>query len=219
MIDIQKITKTYRSETKELLVLKEATASIKPGTFSAICGPSGCGKSTLLLVLGGLLHPDTGRVMIDGEDLFALSSERRALRRAQLLGFVFQRFHLIPYLTVEENIEAAAIALRGSTDQVRAKELMDQLNITDRRTHVPGKLSVGEQQRTALARALYNRPRVLLADEPTGNLDPENAEIVLNAFSDFANAGGTVIMVTHHPEAAEQADTQWWIKNKTLVKG
>ena len=218
MIEAHNITQRYHSGEEQLLVLNEASASIKPGTFAAICGPSGCGKSALLLVLGGLLHPDTGQVTIAGEDLFAISSERRALRRAQLLGFVFQRFHLIPYLTVEENIEAAAIALPRTTDQGRANELMDQLNIADRRSHVPGKLSVGEQQRTALARALYNHPRVLLADEPTGNLDPENAEIVLNAFSEFADAGGTVVMVTHHPEAAALADNRWWIKKGKLVK-
>lgn len=218
MIQAHNITKRYRSGEEQLLVLNEASASIEPGTFAAICGPSGCGKSTLLLVLGGLLHPDTGQVTIAGEDLFAISSERRALRRAQLLGFVFQRFHLIPYLTVEENIEAAAIALPRTTDQGRANELMDQLNIADRRGHVPGKLSVGEQQRTALARALYNHPRVLLADEPTGNLDPENAEIVLNAFSEFADAGGTVVMVTHNPEAAVRADNRWWIKEGKLIK-
>jgi putative ABC transport system ATP-binding protein len=198
-------------------VLEGASATIAGGTFAAICGPSGSGKSTLLLVLGALLHADGGDVIIGGENLLAMQPEPRARRRAELLGYVFQRFHLVPYLTVEENILAASIALPGEPDRERATELMDRFQITGRRRHVPGRLSVGEQQRTALARALFNRPGVLLADEPTGNLDPENANIVLHAFADFASGGGTVVMVTHHPEAAEKADRRWWIRDRKLV--
>lgn len=217
MIEIHNIDKRYRSGKDELVVLKGTSAVFDQGTFAAICGPSGCGKSTLLLIMGGLLRPDRGSVTIHGEALFSVSSEQRALRRARLMGFVFQRFHLIPYLTVEENIEAAAIALGRGRDRARAVELMERLQIADRRRHVPGKLSVGEQQRAALARAMYNRPKVLLADEPTGNLDPENGEIVLRAFADFAAEGGTVVMVTHHPDAAGQADKRWWLKSGRLV--
>ena len=218
MIEIDAIQKRYRGKGGGLVVLDGASATIETGTFAAICGASGCGKSTLLLILGGLLHPDQGCVKVAGEDLFALAPEPRALRRAQLLGFVFQRFHLVPYLSVEENIQAAGIALKNRDDAHRAEELMARFQIADRRGHIPGRLSVGEQQRTALARALYNRPRVLLADEPTGNLDPENAEIVLQAFSDFAAEGGTVVMVTHHPAAAERADRRWRLGQGRLAE-
>ena len=218
MIEILDVYKGYASDGDALPVLQGVSAVFEPGTFTAVCGSSGCGKSTLLLILGGLLHPDHGRITINEDDLFAMSAEQRALRRAQLLGFVFQRFHLVPYLTVEENIRAAAIALKDADDCGRAEELMNRFQIIGRRKHVPGKLSVGELQRTALARALYNRPKVLLADEPTGNLDPLNGEIVLQAFVDFAAAGGTVVMVTHHPDAAKQAGRRWWIRDGKLAE-
>jgi len=218
MIEVRDIHKGYRSDGRDLAVLSGMSATIPAGTFAAICGPSGCGKSTLLLILGGLLHPDRGSVTVAGEDLLGMSAERRALRRAELLGFVFQRFHLLPYLTAEENICAAAVSLKVQEDTDRAGTLMRRFQIESRRHHVPGKLSVGEQQRTAMARALYNRPKVLLADEPTGNLDPENGDIVLQAFTDFAAAGGTVVMVTHHPDAAQRADRRWWIRDGVLVE-
>ncbi len=218
MIEISNIAKTYRGRGGDLAVLRGAAATVEAGTFAAVCGASGCGKSTLLLILGGLLQPDQGEVTVSGEALYTLSPERRALARAQLMGYVFQRFHLIPYLTVEENIRAAAIALRQPDNSTRAEALMERFQINARARHLPGELSVGEQQRTALARALYNRPRVLLADEPTGNLDPENAEIVLKAFREFADNGGTVVMVTHHPDAAACADKRWWIRDGVLVE-
>jgi len=218
MIEVRDIHKGYRSDGRDLAVLSGMSATIPAGTFAAICGPSGCGKSTLLLILGGLLHPDRGSVTVAGEDLLGMSAERRALRRAELLGFVFQRFHLLPYLTAEENICAAAVSLKVQEDTDRAGTLMRRFQIESRRHHVPGKLSVGEQQRTAMARALYNRPKVLLADEPTGNLDPENGDIVLQAFTDFAADGGTVVMVTHHPDAAQRADRRWWIRDGVLVE-
>ena len=216
MIEIEDISKSYASGAERLRVLSNVSALIDAGSFSAVCGPSGCGKSTLMLILGGLLHPDSGTARIDGVDLLALPQEKRAAERARLIGFVFQRFHLIPYLTVEENIEAAAIAVRGAKNRDRARELMERFQITERRGHVPGRLSVGEQQRVALARALYNRPRVLLADEPTGNLDPGNGEIVINAFRTFAGNGGTVVMVTHDPHAAEAADAIFHMQQGVL---
>jgi len=218
MIEIHDIGKTYRLHGEVVEVLRATSATIGAGTFAAVCGASGCGKSTLLLILGGLLQPDRGEVSVLGEALYAMPPERRALTRARLMGYVFQRFHLIPYLTVEENIRAAAIALHRPDDAARAEELMRHFGIEGRRRHLPGELSVGEQQRTALARALYNRPKVLLADEPTGNLDPENAEIVLNALHEFTAGGGTVVMVTHHPDAAVRADKRWWIRDGKLIE-
>ncbi len=139
-----------------------------------------------------------------------MGNDEKALQRAQTIGFVFQRFHLLPYLTVRENIIAGGVALKTPPDEVakRAEELIDSLGMAGRANHLPGELSVGEMQRTALARAFLNRPKVILADEPTGNLDPENAEIVLKALSEFAADGGAVLMVTHHPDDAARAQRQ-----------
>lgn len=218
MIEIKDITKVYRTRNEELKVLDGVSARFEKGSFSAICGPSGCGKSTLLLILGALLSPDDGSVTVNGENLLQMPPEKRAARRASNIGFVFQRFHLVPYLTVEENIYCAGVALGKRDDASKAGQLMNDLKINDRRGHVPGRLSVGEQQRTALARALYNEPAVMLADEPTGNLDPDNSQIVLNAFADFARSGGTVVMVTHHPDAARMADDIWSIKDGRIEK-
>ena len=145
--------------------------------------------------------------MVVGErDVYGLSLEERARLRAEMIGFVFQQFHLIPYLTVLENVLAPSLAARTDTPRERAEELIAQFNLSSRAGHVPGALSTGERQRTALARALLNRPRVLLADEPTGNLDPENASILLGHLAEFARAGGAVLMVTHADLAKEYAD-------------
>jgi ABC-type lipoprotein export system ATPase subunit len=217
MIELKDISKTYSTGRGPLTVLDGATASIAPGTFTVVCGPSGCGKSTLLLILGGLLHPDRGSVSVHGDAIFDLSAERRALWRAQSVGYVFQRFHLLPYLSVKDNIRSAAVALKGARDDGRVDELMERFGMMERASHRPAELSAGERQRTALARALYNRPGVLLADEPTGNLDPDNAETVLKAFTEFAAGGGTVLMVTHDPDAADRADTCWSMRGGQLT--
>jgi putative ABC transport system ATP-binding protein len=211
MIELTNISKSYRSARgTPVEVLKGMDVSVDAGEFVSVTGPSGCGKSTLLLIAGSLLKPDSGTVVIDGHDFTAMNSDDKALQRAQTIGFVFQRFHLLPYLTVRENIIAGSVALKTSADEVseRAETLMDSLGMTGRANHLPGELSVGEMQRTALARAFLNRPKVILADEPTGNLDPENAEIVLNAFTGFAADGGAVLMVTHHPADATRAMRQ-----------
>ncbi len=211
MIELNNISKSYRSARgTPVEVLKGMDVSVDAGEFVSVTGPSGCGKSTLLLIAGSLLKPDSGTVVIDGHEFTAMNSDDKALQRAQTIGFVFQRFHLLPYLTVRENIIAGSVALKTSADEVieRAETLMDSLGMTGRANHLPGELSVGEMQRTALARAFLNRPKVILADEPTGNLDPENAEIVLNAFTGFAADGGAVLMVTHHPADATRAMRQ-----------
>jgi putative ABC transport system ATP-binding protein len=213
MIEIDDIVKRYRSNGRDLVVLDGVSARIPEGALAAVYGSSGSGKSTLLLILGGLLRPDRGRARVAGEDFFALPPGRRGRLRARTLGFVFQRFHLLPYLTVEGNIRSAAVALPEAVDDNRVASLMARFQIEARRDHLPGQLSVGEQQRVALARALHNRPRILLADEPTGNLDRENADIVLAAFREFAAGGGTVVMVTHDRQAAAQADLCWQLRN------
>ncbi len=211
MITLSDISKSYRSARgTPVEVLKGMNVDVEPGEFVSVTGPSGCGKSTLLLIAGSLLQPDSGTVVIDGRDFTAMNSDDKAHQRAETIGFVFQRFHLLPYLTVRENIIAGGVALKTPGEEVcqRAEELMETLGMAGRANHLPGELSVGEMQRTALARAFLNRPKVILADEPTGNLDPENAEIVLKALSGFAANGGAVLMVTHHPDDAARAQRQ-----------
>ncbi len=220
MLELRRISKSYsEKDGSPIAVLRDANLRIEAGTFAAISGPSGCGKSTLLLIAGSLLRPDKGQVIIDGKDLAAMTGDEKAGERAKNIGFVFQRFHLLSYLTVRENILAAAVAYAQPKRKAesRADELMQRLGIAHRAGHVPGHLSVGEMQRTALARALYNRPRVILADEPLGNLDPDNAEVVLQCFTEFAVAGGAVLMVTHNPEDAARADTAWCLRDGRLA--
>lgn len=176
--------------------------SVAEGEFVVVRGPSGSGKTTLLLVAGGLLAPTEGRVVIDGDEAYALSPEARARLRAAKIGFVFQQFHLVPYLGVLENVMVAWLAAGhghpAAAVRERADELLDRFSLSERAAHLPGELSTGERQRVALARALLNRPTYILADEPTGNLDPDNAENVLHHIGEFARAGGAVLLVTHH---------------------
>src|SRR6266545_713422 len=205
MLEITNLSKSYRSPSGRLTVLDGLTLTVNPGEFVAVQGRSGCGKTTLLLAAGGLLQPDAGRVAVNGQDLYALSDEGRARFRAAHIGFVFQQFHLVPYLSVLDNVLAPSLALRLPDARARAERLLDDFGLAGRRRHVPAQLSTGERQRTALARALLNRPKLLLADEPTGNLDHENAAVVLDHLATFARGGGAVLLVTHDPEAAAQA--------------
>jgi len=205
MITVEKLTKTFEGPEGAVMALQEVSLQAQPGEFVAVQGHSGCGKSTLLMNVGGLLVPDGGRVTIDGQDLYALSAGQRTRFRAKHIGFVFQQFHLIPYLSVLDNVMAPSLAAPVVDLRRRAFELIEHFGLADRRNHVPGQLSVGERQRTALARALLTQPKVLLADEPTGNLDGDNGEIVLGHLAEFAGRGGTVLMVTHDPRAADYA--------------
>lgn len=216
---LSNISKSYRSEGRILDVLRDVDLELAAGTFATIQGPSGCGKSTLLLVLGGLLRPDSGGVNVDGNAIYDLSPDRRAKFRANQIGFIFQQFHLVPYLNVEKNVLAAAIGADGSTAgaKQRASELLERFGLQERRKHLPGQLSTGERQRTALSRALLNNPKVLLADEPTGNLDPENTAIVLDEMRKFAAAGGCVLLVTHDDRVAETASTRYTMEAGKLV--
>jgi putative ABC transport system ATP-binding protein len=205
VLELRNLGKSYPGPNGRVRALSDVTLSAAPGEFIAIQGPSGCGKSTLLLLTGGLLEPEEGQVLFDGQDLYALSAEDRARFRATHFGFVFQRFHLIPYLTVEENILSLCLAASIPQARERAAEVIAHFGLTERRRHVPAELSTGERQRAALARALLNRPKLVLADEPTGNLDAENAAVVLNHLADIARNGGTVLLVTHDREAAKNA--------------
>ena len=205
MLTLTNITKTYRSGRLSVTAVKDVTLNVQPGEFVAVTGPSGCGKSTLLLTAGGLLAPDSGIARINDKDLYALSPNERASFRNQHIGFVFQELHLVPYLTVLNNVKAPAL-VSGAAAQDRALSLLDEFGLSDRLSHLPGKLSTGERQRTALARAMLNEPKVLFADEPTGNLDSENSATILGHMRKFSDSGGAVLLVTHDPVAAEAAD-------------
>jgi len=206
VLTLADITKLFRKEGGAVRALDRVSLTVDPGELVVVRGPSGCGKTSLLLTAGGLLAPESGRVAIDGQDLYALSPNQRAACRAGNVGFVFQQFHLIPYLSALDNVLVPGIATSRGAPENRAAELLAQVGLEERMDHLPGELSTGEQQRTALARALLNDPGVLLADEPTGNLDPDNAAAVLECLSAFARAGGAVLVVTHDAAAESFAD-------------
>jgi ABC-type lipoprotein export system ATPase subunit len=180
--------------------------SVAAGEFVTVEGPSGSGKTTLLLIAGGLLHPDKGSVLVDKQNVYGMNNDERVQFRAQNIGFVFQQYHLIAYLTVLENILAPGIARPDSGNLKRAERLIEQFGLQQRKRHLPSELSSGEKQRTALARALLCNPKMLLADEITGNLDTENSNIVISCLTAFAQNGGAVLLVTHDHAAAKQAD-------------
>jgi putative ABC transport system ATP-binding protein len=198
------LEKIYRVGKVDVPALRGVSLAIEEGDFIAIMGPSGCGKSTMLHLLGGLLTPTKGRIVIDGEDLTAASDAKRTDIRRRKIGFVFQRFNLFPTLTAEGNLRLAErIHGNGADDPDRRREILRMLRLEDKMHHKPLELSGGEQQRVALARAVVNRPAIVLADEPTGNLDSENSEIVLKMFRELNDRfNQTIIMITHNPEAA-----------------
>jgi putative ABC transport system ATP-binding protein len=201
--------KTYRSGKLDVSALRNVSFSVAPGEFVSIVGPSGSGKSTLFYLLGGLTQATTGSVMIDGVDFATLGDAERTRLRRQKIGFVFQRFNLLPTLTALGNIEIAhEISGRGGElDREFLAELSDLLGIRGRLDHRPSELSGGEQQRVALARALITRPAIVLADEPTGNLDSKNSEIVLQMLRrSNQELKQTILMITHNPEAATVGD-------------
>jgi len=201
LISLDHITKSYTGDVEDVVAVADVSVSVDSGEFVAVVGPSGCGKTTLLLVAGGLLSPDSGEVTLDGTDPYSLSQEQRARFRAERIGFVFQQFHLVPYLNVLDNVLAPALVTGDPAAGKRAEELVQRFGLGDRVGHRPGQLSTGERQRVALARALLNEPQVILADEPTGNLDGENSDEVLKALQAFADQGGAVLLVTHDPDA------------------
>ena len=203
MLEIANLSKSFRGPDGRVQALEDVSLKVASGEFVAVQGPSGCGKTTLLLSAGGLQEPDGGGVFVNGRNIYELSAEERARLRAEQIGFVFQQFHLVPYLSVLDNVLAPSIATSDGNARERAEELVEYFQLTDRVHHVPSELSTGERQRTALARALLNRPKLLLADEPTGNLDKENSWIVLGYLKEFSDAGGAVLLVTHDPQAAE----------------
>lgn len=205
ILQTENLTKNYKIGKIEVPALKGVSLGIKEGEFAAIMGPSGCGKSTLLHLLGGLLSPTSGKILIDGEDLARVSDAERTDIRRRKIGFVFQRFNLFPTLTAEGNLRLAERIHtgNGSKSDEKRREILRLLKLEDKMHHKPLELSGGEQQRVALARAVVNNPAIILADEPTGNLDTENSEIVLDMFKELNQRfKQTIIMITHNPEAA-----------------
>jgi putative ABC transport system ATP-binding protein len=204
MIRAESLTKEYLSGGQPLAVLKDITFEIATGDLVAIVGPSGSGKTTLLGLLAGLDRPSRGRVVIDDQDLTALSEDGLARFRADRVGFVFQSFHLIPTLTARENVQVP-LELRGEDASQRADELLARVGLAGREHHYPAQLSGGEQQRVALARAFCNRPRILFADEPTGNLDHTTGGRVVEIMMELnRELGTTTVLVTHDLELARQ---------------
>lgn len=206
----QNLEKSYQLPHKTVTVLKGAKLDVSAGERVAIIGKSGAGKSTLLHLLGGLDRPQVGEVFLEGQSLYGLSSRKRTALRASRIGFVFQSYHLLPEMDVTENVMLPAMALGVLTREAmrkRALELLDRVGLADRATHTPLELSGGEQQRAALARALMNEPVLLLADEPTGNLDRETGAQVMEQLFGLSREGGhALIMVTHSPETAALCD-------------
>ncbi len=206
-----KLEMTYHVGKVDVNALRGVDFSVAAGEFVSIMGPSGCGKSSLLHILGGLLKPTSGRVIVDGEDLAAVSDAERTDIRRRKIGFVFQRFNLFPTLTAEGNLRLAEQIHRGGRrehkkDSELRREVLRLLGLENKMHHKPLELSGGEQQRVALARAIVNQPAIILADEPTGNLDTENSAIVLEMFERLnRQLNQTIVMITHNPEAAAVA--------------
>jgi putative ABC transport system ATP-binding protein len=202
----ENLTMTYRVGKVDVQALRGVNLAVAPGEFVSIMGPSGCGKSTLLHILGGLLKPTSGKVIVDGEDLAAVGDAQRTDIRRRKIGFVFQRFNLFPTLSAEGNLRVAE-HIHGNGKQLDnaelRREVLGLLGLEKKLHHKPLELSGGEQQRVALARAVINRPAIILADEPTGNLDSENSEIVLEMLGKLNRQfKQTIVMITHNPEAA-----------------
>jgi putative ABC transport system ATP-binding protein len=204
ILKAENLEKTYRIGKVDVPALRGVSLEVEAGEFVAVMGPSGCGKSTMLHLLGGLLTPTKGRIIIDGEDLTAATDAKRTDIRRRKIGFVFQRFNLFPTLTADGNLRLAErIHGNGAGDPERRREVLRLLRLENKMHHKPLELSGGEQQRVALARAVVTQPALVLADEPTGNLDSENSAVVLDMFQELNRRfNQTIIMITHNPEAA-----------------
>ncbi|HEX7918044.1 MAG TPA: ABC transporter ATP-binding protein [Gemmatimonadales bacterium] len=218
MLRANALTKTYASGGRDLTVLKDITFTLEPGGFLAIVGPSGSGKTTLLGLLAGLDRPTHGTVHLDGHDLGQMSEDQRAQLRGEKVGFVFQSFQLIPTLTARENIEVP-LELLGQDAGPRADELLARVGLADRGHHYPVQLSGGEQQRVAMARAFANKPKILFADEPTGNLDRANGHTVVDLLIGLnRDLGTTLVLVTHDLELAAKAKRMLRLADGAVVE-
>ncbi len=218
MIRLENVVRTYVRHGQTVTALQCEHLQIKAGEYVAIVGPSGSGKTTLLSLLGGMLSPTDGRILLDNWSLYDQSIAERASIRLARMGFVFQTFNLIPYLTALQNVQVP-LGLNGHAQDVQdslATAMLKRFGLGDRLNHKPSELSVGQQQRVALARTLVNDPQIILADEPTGNLDPESREGVLKAFDDCHADGRTIVMVTHDLAAASRAKRRLVLRDGTI---
>ena len=207
LLEVHKISKTYGSGEAAVQALKQASFSVPRGEFVAVVGESGSGKSTLLNLIGGLDTPTAGKVYIDGRDIFAMKERNLTIFRRRNIGFIFQSFHLIPELTVEQNIIFPVLLDYRKPDRKYLEELLEVLGLSDRRRHLPGQLSGGQQQRVAIGRALITRPALILADEPTGNLDTRNTSEVIALLKEASHLyEQTIVMITHSQRIAQAAD-------------
>ncbi len=205
LIEIVDVGKDYTSGGTTVSAVKEMNFYIDDGEFVSIMGQSGAGKSTLLAILGGLNHPTRGKVLVDTLDLYSLSSEQRADFRSEYIGFIFQSFQLVPYLTVKENVKLpmAITGIKTSKQEKAADSVLERVGLADKAGRLPDQISGGEQERVAIARAIVNEPPILLADEPTGNLDTDTAGQVVSLLEELNKDGQTIIMVTHNPELCQ----------------
>ncbi|MHC4417044.1 MAG: ABC transporter ATP-binding protein [Planctomycetota bacterium] len=213
MIRLEDVLKTYQTRSGLVKALDGINLNIEKGEFIVVSGPSGSGKTTLLMTLAAMQRPTAGTVTIEQKNIYAMSTQDRAKFRARNIGFVFQMFHLIPYLNILENIVLAGRTPTDKNKKAHANELIEKFGLIGRAYHKPPELSAGEKQRTAIARALLNKPAIVLADEPTGNLDSDNTASVLGHLSRFHQAGGTVILATHATVADNLADRVIYLKN------
>jgi putative ABC transport system ATP-binding protein len=220
IIQSENVAKVYRIGKVDVPALRGVSFAVEKGEFVSIVGPSGSGKSTLFYILGGLTRATTGRVVIDGADFAQLSDAKLTAMRKQKIGFVFQKFNLLPTLTARDNIEIArVISGRDGADPEFFNQVTQMLGISGRLNHRPAEMSGGEQQRVALARALINRPSIVLADEPTGNLDSQNSDVVLKMLREANQKfGQTVLMITHNPQAAEIGDRIIHMRDGHIVR-
>ena len=218
LLEVQSISKTYGSGEAAVHALKNVSFSVPKGEYVAIVGESGSGKSTLLNMIGALDNPTSGKVLIEGKDIFAMKESKRTIFRRRNIGFIFQAFNLIPELTVEQNIIFPILLDYQKPNQKYLEELLEVLNLKERRNHLPGQLSGGQQQRVAIGRALITRPSLILADEPTGNLESQNSSEVIallkNASKRYAQ---TIIMITHNRSIAQSADRVLQVSDGVLT--
>jgi len=207
MLVMDSVSKTYQHRGRNVNAMDEVTLEIPKGDFVSVVGPSGSGKSTLLLMLGGMLSPCAGRIWLGQDSLYELDTEQRAKIRQEKIGFVFQTFNLVPYLTALENVQIPLYlaGLEENDQKAKAESLLNRVGLGERLDHKPSELSIGQQQRVALARMLANDPEIILADEPTGNLDPETSSSVMDFLEELHAEGRTIVMVTHDPNIAKRA--------------
>jgi ABC-type lipoprotein export system ATPase subunit len=205
MLELKNIRKTFYIKNGEVNALQEVSFTLSSGEFLVIRGPSGCGKTTLLLVAGCLLKPTGGQVILNDLDPYNLHMDQVNRLRSETIGFVFQQYHLIPYLSVRDNVLSPSLASKDPVNPDRVDELIRHFGLQERASHLPFQLSTGEKQRTALARALFNKPEIILADEPTGNLDEENAAIIYSYLKQYTSEGGSTLLVSHDSMVCDYA--------------